>query len=274
METYTISVRPDRALPPQLAQASQNFREYEFHEDSHDIRNIVAPFGLTDLPALLSHMYETGAILAGGAAMNLCYTQIHPDHTQPIHPDSDLDFWVADPTPCPSHARRVYYGLLCDRWDTFLRAAGYESYCPLRTPNPDASGGESPYTDDDEGGGFLADSGIRLRVRYYRRTDPTATTHNRIQLIFYDVAPTDEFPATTLVSQFDLPVCRCFLFTSAVNRRWFARTFAVQSLRDEVIATLSPNVSARTEARVQRYLARYPRFTWYTRAGAAASSTG
>jgi hypothetical protein len=265
----TVSVHPDRAVSHQLAQSSQNFRQYEFDEDSHEIRDIVAPFGLTDLPVLLRHMYETGAILAGGAAMNLCYTQIHPTHTQPIHPDSDLDFWVADPTPCPSHARRVYYGILCDRWDTFLRIAGYESYCPSRTPNSDASG-DPPYTDDDEGGGFLSDSGIRLRVRYYRRMDPAATTHNRIQLIFYDAAPADEFPATTLVRQFDLSICRCMVFTSAVNRRWFARTYAYQSLQDEVIATVGSTVSARTEARVQRYLARYPYFSWYTRAGAAA----
>jgi hypothetical protein len=234
---------------------SPNYREYEFHEDSHDIRRVVNPFGLTDLPALLRQMYDTGAILAGGVAMNLCYAQIHPERGTVVHADSDLDFWVADPTPSPSHARRVYYRLICDRWDRFLlEAAGYEPYYPSRTES---------YTEDDEDGGFLSDSGIRLRVRHYRRPDPS---HSHIQLIFYDATLTDQFPATTLVSRFDLSICRCLVFASAVNRRWIARTFAYRSLQEEVIATLGDSLTPRTEERVMRYLARYPHFTWYSRA--------
>lgn len=248
---------------------SPNYREYEFHEDSHDIRNIVAPFGLTNLPGLLRQMYDTGAILAGGAAMNLCYAQIRPDRATSIHADSDLDFWVADPTPSPSHARRVYYGLISDSWDRFLLdAAGYESYCPVST---DPSGGDPSYTDNDEDGGFLSDSGIRLRVRHYRRPDPS---HSRIQLIFYDATPTDQFPATTLVSRFDLSICRCLVFASAVNHRWFARTFAYRSLQDEVIATLGDTVTPRTEERALRYLARYPNFSWYSHASASPPTSG
>lgn len=250
--------------------------EFTFHEDSHDIRQIVAPFGLYDQAALLRQMYNTGAILAGGAATNLCYNQFHPEHTTPIHADSDLDFWVADPTPSPSHARRVYYTLISDSWDHFLQAAGYEWYCPVRStgPGPDPSG-NSTYTDDDENGGFLADSGVRLRVRYYQRTDPTQTTHRRIQLIFYDADPADTDPATTLVSRFDLSICRCMIFTTAVNRQWIARAYATRSFREHVLATLRPTLSARTEARVQRYLERYPRFSWYTMgAGGAATASG
>jgi len=231
--------------------------DYEFHEDSHDIRQIVTPFGLNELPALLRQMYDTGAILAGGAAANLIYNIIHPEATHLLDPESDLDFWVADPTPTPSHARRVYYTLVSASWDRFLEEAGYESYCPIRSTDPSGN----TYTDDDEGGGFLSDSGIRLRVRYYQRTDPLQIANRRIQLIFYDADPIDTDPAATLVRQFDLSICRCLLFTSAVNRRWITRTYAAQDFWDRRIVVSNPTPSVRTQTRLLRYLSRYPTFT-------------
>jgi hypothetical protein len=226
------------------------------------ITRILSPFGL-DTEATHQLMHRTGAILAGGAVMNLFYNQSdETDHLDeppppavPIHPDSDLDFWVSDPTPDRSHARRVYYDLICRQWDSFLEDAGYESYCPLGNGDYD----ETPGSDRSV---FQTDCCTNIRIRYYQR--PTATTHKRIQLIFYDSSPTDPQPASTLVRHFDLTICQAMLYASRTNDIWIATAEYATHIDSRIIRRRNPEEppSERTQARIAKYLSRYPDLTY------------
>lgn len=226
------------------------------------IVRILSPFGLDTEPTF-QLMHRTGAILAGGAVMNLFYNHSEetehlddpPPPTVPIHPDSDLDFWVSDPTPVRSHARRVYYDLICREWDAYLTTVGYESYCPF-------GNGDYDETPDSDQSVFHADAGMRIRVRYYQR--PTAATHKRIQLIFYDSSPTDPIPAHTLVRHFDLTICQTMLFASRTNNLWIATAEYATHIDNRIIRRRNPAepLTERTQARIAKYLSRYPDLTF------------
>jgi hypothetical protein len=243
-----------------------------------DFPNIVNLFSLFGLSAETLHplMHRTGAILAGGAMMNMRYNLEHeeddpPFTPTPLHPDSDLDFWIADPTPLDSHPRRVYYNLICELWDAYLHtAAGYESYCP-ETP------GDYEEVDGDRSN-FLTECRTRLRIRYYQR--PNVTAHRRIQLIFYD---THEFPVPAriapwhLVEHFDLTICQIMLYASVTNQLWIGHVSRIDDVENHILRRRNPEdpPTQRTQARIERYLSRYPTLHLEgSSAGAAAAPTG
>lgn len=233
----------DDSPPPLLATPPEPLDNRFCHNSlSEEVRSILTPFGLTDVSGLLNVMYRTGAVIAGGAATNYIYNQLHPAHARPIHPDSDLDFWIADPTPPNSHSRRVYRTLIMNLWEQFLTAAGYVSYCPESQEEYEES--------DTERNTFQVECGATLTVHYYGRE--SAAVYNRIQVIFYS-GPAS---AAELVRNFDLSVSRCMIYVSGVNHLWVGHTFAEEDLRAERI-TLRLPPTARTFQRIQRYVERY-----------------
>jgi hypothetical protein len=201
-------------------------------------------------------MYRTGAIIAGGAATNYIYNQLHPANTRRIHPDSDLDFWIADPTPPNSHSRRVYRTLIMNLWEQFLIPAGYTSYCPETQEEYEES--------DTERNTFQVECGATLTVHYYGCE--SRLVYNRIQVIFYSGPASAE----EMVRNFDLSVSRCMIYVSDINHLWVGRTFAEEDLRTGCI-TLRLPPTTRTVQRIQRYVERYG-FSYGAGVGIAGSS--
>lgn len=226
----TFCMNPTMSAPD----GSLNNR-YCVNSNSHEIRRILTPFGLTDPDRLLGVMYQTGAIIAGGAATNYIYNQLHPGDERPVHPESDIDFWIEDPMPADRHSRRVYYTFIMDRWRDFLESHGY-----------------SPETCEDyesAAASFQAECGAIMQVHYFRRNAPT---HNRIQIIFYSGPEPAE-----LVRNFDLTVSRSMIYVSGVNHLWIGHTFAEDDLIARRISVNRHPPTYRTCQRLQRYIERY-----------------
>jgi hypothetical protein len=200
----------------------------------------IADFGLpTNFARIL---FNTGAVLAGGAVTNYVYNTLHPTKKIPMNPDSDIDIWVYDPImnmkEGVDHVHRAYRGLILKEYDTLFREIGM---IPSGPKNNSCELYDNLLAD------FKAQGDTRLHCRWWEHPK----TGKRIQLMFMNKPPAEA------ILLFDLTVCRCLMFVStAYNFVWDC---SIAAKRDILASQLTvPKIKTKnTEERIKKYAERY-----------------
>ena len=202
----------------------------------------LAPFSLTS-KTLSSLLYDTSAVIAGGAVVHYLYNSTNTAAAKPMADEADLDFWIYDPTMTMDmdayHTSRAFRSLVEKRFEQ-----AFPDYKPTTCPTPTHNISYATLSD-----AFTAQGGTSLSIRWWRHT----TTGRMINLIYMSKPPAKAIPL------FDLPICRAMMFglhTGDLMGDWPA--VAIQDIREQRLTLPTGSVEKKTlETRIAKYCARY-----------------